>query len=222
MAEELSIEKIFIPPNPGVLSAQGLLEARLEHEVAASFNRSLNDITRADLLKAFERIDEQAKLLMKLEDIDACAITYFADVCFIGQSHYLSVPVSFEEDEPISALYRKFLEVHDRIHGYSTESPARIINIRTVHKDKKITVPNLTTIEKNKASDKMFDRLVYMPGFTTPEKIPIRQRFQLASDEELVGPMLIEQSDTTILITGDWKATVSAQLVLKLQRNRKV
>ena len=35
--------------------------------------------------------------------------------------------------DPLGLLYRDFLAAHDRIYGYSTASPARIVNLRTVH-----------------------------------------------------------------------------------------
>ena len=57
---------------------------------------------------------------------------YFADVCYIGQSHHLEIPLNAADPDPLGVLYRDFLAAHDRIYGYSTEAPARIVNLRTV------------------------------------------------------------------------------------------
>ena len=61
------------------------------------------------------------------------AISYFADVCYIGQSYNLEIALDPDDADPAGRLYRDFLEAHDRVYGHSVESPAKIVGVRTVH-----------------------------------------------------------------------------------------
>ena len=45
------------------------------------------------------------------------SIRYSADVWYIGQSYHLEVPLDADAPDPLAALYRDFLVLHDRIYG---------------------------------------------------------------------------------------------------------
>ena len=54
-------------------------------------------------------------------------VTHAADVCYVGQSHYLNVALDLGAGDPIAELYRRFIQAHEQVFGYSTESPALIV-----------------------------------------------------------------------------------------------
>ena len=58
---------------------------------------------------------------------------YFADVCYIGQAYTIEVPLQLQDATPLERLYNDFLDLHARIYGHSTRTPARIVNLRSVH-----------------------------------------------------------------------------------------
>jgi N-methylhydantoinase A/oxoprolinase/acetone carboxylase beta subunit len=136
LAEELSIATVVVPRYPGVLSASGLLSASIEHEVAVGFPRDLADTTVAELRDTLAQLDRRCAALMAGEVVEseAVCISYAADVCYVGQSHYLEVPVDLREPEPLAAIYRCFVQAHEQVFGYATTSPARLVNLRTVHR----------------------------------------------------------------------------------------
>src|SRR5262245_14412143 len=136
LARELGIRRIVVPRLPGVLSAAGLLAAPIEHEVTAEFAASIKALDVAALRDRLRDIDQRAAALMAAEKVDASAVTisYFADVCYIGQSYNLEIPLSPDDPDPAGRLYRDFLEAHDRVYGHSVESPAKIVGVRTVHR----------------------------------------------------------------------------------------
>ena len=61
-------------------------------------------------------------------------IFHFADVCYVGQSYHLEIPLQTDGANPLEALYGDFLAAHDRIYGHSTEGAARIVNLRSIHR----------------------------------------------------------------------------------------
>ncbi|WP_158258466.1 hydantoinase B/oxoprolinase family protein [Rhodopila globiformis] len=134
LAEELGMRAIVVPPHPGVLAAAGLLGAPVEHEVAAAFPRALADVTPAEVREALRQLDERCADLMRREGDGEVAISHYADICYIGQSHHLEVPLDLSAPDALARAWRDFQAVHDRIHGHHTDSPARIVNLRSVHR----------------------------------------------------------------------------------------
>ena len=135
---------------------------------------------------------------------------YFADVCYVGQSYHLEIPLQTKAANPLEVLYRDFLTAHDRIYGHSTEGAARIVNVRSIHRSTvgrpSAAAPagaggdgvhksqrDILTAESGRfIAAKVYDRATMAPGF------------------EIKGPAIVEQPDTTTLIEPGWRATVVA------------
>ena len=74
---------------------------------------------------------------MARESTEDNAITrsYRADICYVGQSHYLEVELDLGAPDTVAAVYKEFLlRNHDRVFGYSTDAPARIVNLRVLQR----------------------------------------------------------------------------------------
>ncbi len=220
LAEELGIRRVLVPPHPGVLSAQGLLDAGVEHEVTMAFGHDLASLTLSDLHRAYGEIDAQARAIMQREGLngDNCRVQHLADICFVGQSYYLSVPVDLDGSDPMAATYEAFLETHDRINGHRFEAPARIINLRTVHRagggpdTAKTQAASGGKLEKSR-------RQVHLPGSSAAAEIPVLDRAAMAPEHVVAGPAIIEQADTTTLLTIGWSARVAPSMTLILEQD---
>ncbi len=133
LAEELGIASIVIPALPGVLSAAGLLGAAVEHEVAGAFPCALADLRGDALLATLGELDARCAGLMRAEGVADAEIRHFADVCYIGQSYHLEVPLVSHD---AGAVYEAFLAAHERVYGHSTRVPAKLVNLRVVHRSR--------------------------------------------------------------------------------------
>jgi N-methylhydantoinase A/oxoprolinase/acetone carboxylase beta subunit len=143
LAGELGIRTIIVPPHPGVLAAAGLLGSFVEHEVSTAFARPIATLDTAALRVGFADLDLQCAALMRAEGIEApdVSVSHFADLCYIGQSYSLEVPVTLAAPNAVAAMYRDFLSAHDRVYGHHTGGPARVVNPRTVHRARTGAVP---------------------------------------------------------------------------------
>ena len=155
---------------------------------------------------------------MRAENVppERTRIRYFADICYIGQSHHLEIPLDASDSDPIGLLYRDFLAAHDRIYGYSTASPARIVNLRTVHVSP-IDRPHPATECPDRADSgsarKPDRRILTAEG---PAIAAVYDRAGLIAGAEIAGPAIIEQIDTTTLIEAGWHGTVAPSGTLLL------
>jgi N-methylhydantoinase A/oxoprolinase/acetone carboxylase beta subunit len=211
LARELGIRRIAVPPHPGVLSATGLLFAPIEHESPVAFPRPIAGLAWPEVLRALADRDEACAELMRSEGVPAerTQILYFADVCYVGQAYHLEIPLRPEAADPVETLYRDFLAAHDRVYGHSTEGPARIVNLRSIHRS---TVDRPPATAAGSAGDNTpkgtRDILTADSGRFIPARV--YDRATLAAGFEVRGPAIVEQPDTTTLIEPGWRATVAA------------
>lgn len=212
LARELGIRRIIVPRLPGVLSAAGLLAAPIEHEVTTEFATPISALDLAALREKLSEIDRRAAALMAAEKADAhqVAISYFADVCYIGQSYNLEIPLHPDDSDPAGRLYRDFLEAHDRIYGHSVEIPAKIVGVRTVHRAGGSEVLDEMRFAPSGGPREIGQRKIMVegePGFVTAT---VYDRDALTEGFSFSGPAIVQQSDTTTLVEPGWSCMVDS------------
>jgi N-methylhydantoinase A/oxoprolinase/acetone carboxylase beta subunit len=211
LADDLGIMSIVVPAHPGVLSAAGLLGAPVEHEVSAAFPCPLASLDPTALNTALLDLDERCRSLMQAEGINDAEVRHYADVCYIGQSFHLEVPIVSRD---ASALYDAFLAAHARVYGHSTNVPAKIVNLRSVHRS---TIGAV-------AIDAAPVIAAHPPGVRTIRigaglvQAAIWQRDAITPETTISGPAIIEQADTTTLVEPDWTARRAKGGALLLER----
>jgi N-methylhydantoinase A len=105
----------------------------------------------------------------------------------------------------LGKLYRDFVVAHERIYGHAAESPARIVNLRAVHR-----AGGGITLQENAAvggsARARASRQVLLPGISGHVAAQVYDREGLPTDAEIAGPAIIEQTDTTTLVLPGWRA----------------
>jgi len=219
LAEELGINAIVVPPHPGVLAAAGLLGAPVEHEVASAFPHACDGLDTSALSPALAALDARCRLLMAAEGLapDAVHVSYAADLCYIGQSYWLEVPLDPNAPDPVNATYEAFLVAHDRVYGHAMRLPAKFVNLRTVHRSRGGTVAGGVGLHDAVAGAPK-TRPVWMRQNTAPVAAAIWQRTMIRASDVIRGPAVIEQVDTTTLIEPGWTVTLAASGALVMRK----
>ena len=219
LARDLGITRIAVPPHPGVLSAAGLLSAPVEHEISAAFPRPLAGLAWEPVRRMLDELDRACGGLMRSEGIppEDAEVLYFADVCYIGQAYHLEIPLRTVPDA-LTRLYRDFLAAHDRIYGYSQEGPARIVNLRAVHRATLGEVPRARG--PNGAGNARPGARAILTGAQADfVEAAVHRRAALAAGAEFAGPAIVEQADTTTLVEPGWRGRVAPDGTLILTRD---
>ena len=226
LAAELGIRRIVVPPHPGVLSAAGLLAAPVEHELSTAFPRPLAEATWPEVQQALAALDAGCARLMAGEAgaSGAGEVRHLADICYIGQGYHLEIllrPGRLDGDaDALAALYRDFLAAHDRIYGYAAPAPARIVNLRAVHR---VAAPVPPAPRPPAGADRSGERSaarrrqVLVDPASGPELAEIYRRTELAAGTSGAGPAVIEQPDTTVLVPSGWRWHVADAAALILE-----
>jgi N-methylhydantoinase A len=148
----------------------------------------------------------------------AVSVRYFADVCYAGQGYHLEVPIEPDAAEPFRALTAAFYAAHDRTYGYAPQAPIRLVNLRSVH-----TAAGLEKLQEDEWTPADGDALIRRTGILLPERrapveAAVYDRAAMKAGDAFEGPAIVEQDDTTTLITPGWRGRVDSHGNLVLER----
>jgi N-methylhydantoinase A/oxoprolinase/acetone carboxylase beta subunit len=220
LARELDIGTVIVPRYPGVLCASGLLSAMIEHEATTAFMHKLATANPDDVAAVCARLADECAERMRGEGVDAARVetSYYADVCYVGQAHHIEVPLDpANRATGIADVYERFCVLHDQVYGHSTRSPARFVNLRVVQRAANELAPFAPTAKPG-ASARKGTRKVLLDGADDYVDAAIYDRDGLAPGQTIHGPAIVEQTDTTTLVSPAWRASVAPNEVLILTR----
>jgi len=219
LAEALGVRRILVPHHPGVLSAEGLLAAPVEHEVSIALPRALDELDLVETRRTLERLDARCRALMAQESISARDIVqrYFADVCYAGQAYHLEVPFEPDAADPLVALTAAFYTAHERTYGFAPKASVRLVNLRAVHSA--AAAEHFSDDWEPSGRSPLIRRArILLPERQQPVDAAVYERAALSAGDVCDGPAIVEQDDTTTLLLPGWRAHVDDRGNLVLER----
>jgi len=223
LAEELEMNEVIVPANPGMFSAMGLLAADLFHDYFRAVVRRAADMDTRTAEAQFLEMEAEGQETLNSEGVEADAISFRRqlDLRYLGQSYEITVDVGSPFDETaLTGSLRRFHERHREIYGYSApDEPVEVISLR-LRTVGSIPKPALKDERGDGEAKVSGQRLVYYeePGdwLTTP----VYRRSELGASTRVQGPAIIEQYDSTTVVYPGWDVQVGGYGVLHLRRRR--
>jgi N-methylhydantoinase A len=219
LARDLHMTRVLVPRHPGVLSAAGLLSAPVEHEVSGAFGQPLEASALGAVRAAIDALDAEAAALMAREPGGGAGAerVHAADICYAGQGYTLEVPLDLGAADPLARLYEDFLVAHDRVHGHATRNPARIINLRAVHRAGGDASAEGEAFLAMPGDPVKGSRPIRCAGHREKLRATVLDRARMAPGFAFQGPAIVEQEDTTTLVEPGWRGRVDASGCLLLE-----
>jgi len=219
LAEELGVARILVPVNPGVLSAAGLLAAPVEHEVSTALPRAAHEFALAEIREVLGELDARCGALMAQENVSPADVTrhYFADVCYAGQAYHLEVPFAPDAAAPFAALAQSFNAAHDRTYGFAPDAPVRLVNLRAVQRAAVAIEPPEPWAPAGRSALRRQAKIL-LPEHKALVDAAVYDRAAMNMGDSLSGPAIVEQDDTTTLVTPGWAGQVDRLGNLVLER----
>ena len=212
LADELGIRTVLIPADPGVFSAQGLLAAPLRASFVHTVMRAAHEIAPAELEALVRDLRERGEGALAEQNAvrDAqYALTY--DVRYRGQSFELAV----EQQTMPEEIAERFHAAHAQRYGYDVREEA--VEIVTARIDAVAELePPVPPVREPARNAQPASRDVWLDGKRVETRV--LQRASLSEDDDLEGPVLIEQYDTCTFVAHGWRARVAAGM-LHLERS---
>ncbi len=206
LARSLGIPRVFVPKNPGLLSAMGMLLADLVRDysltVMVPLYRENESEVYTHLKELFKTLETRAREDMEREGFTELGrdlfLEYSLDVRYKGQSYEVNIP--FKED-----LFREFEKTYRNLYGYTLENrPLEVVNIRL----KAVGVGEKPPFERIPKTDgKLLQRAVigesktYFDGKWVPVKVIDRDKL-LAGDRWDFPSIVVEYSSTIVIPPG--------------------
>ncbi len=213
IARELEIPVMVIPKESSIFCAAGMLMSDLKHNFVKTYTTLLHKIDKKKFRSLFREMEEAAGRLLKSELIPENSIDHIfsLDMRYVKQYHEVNVKITREEieDENIELMAQKFHPVHNRLYGYSLEeenTPVELINLRLLSVGK--TVKPRFKQEEYDGEDptKAFKRKrkIYLPIEKTFKEVSVYDGHRLRYGNKVEGPAIIEQINTTTLVTSEF------------------
>jgi N-methylhydantoinase A len=197
LANELSIPRVIIPRNPGILSAVGMLLADVVKDYSLTVMRKGQGIDELQIDRLFMGLEDKAQRDLREESVIESEIVLerYLDMRYEGQSYEIIVPFS-------NGFTQDFHLIHEKMYGYQNQSrPVEIANIRLRARGTP-TKPDLTRyridIPHPRESALMGHRDVVFSGRPLPTQILARDA--LVPGSTFRGPaIVVEYSSTTVV-----------------------
>ena len=212
LARELGIKRVMVPPHPGLLCAHGLLIADVRADFSLSRLALLKEAGAQALNSGFAKLELSASDWFSREGVPASQrhVERALDLRYAGQSHELTVQVPPGElrDDDLPALTARFRDEHMRVFGYAPDGQVQIVTYRLSAHTPVTGAPEEKVAPLPGGSAIIGKRQVHFQESDGFVDCPIYDRSLLAPGQEISGPAIIEQMDTTTVVLPGQNATV--------------
>ena len=203
VAKDLGMKKVFIPPNPGILCAEGLLGSDLVADLIQPSLAPFDEDVFETLNVAKSNLSMRAKDWFTSESVDVKdqRQAWSVDLRYAGQNFELAINFEnnqFNRDTAL-ALRAQFDKAHEVAYGYSQSTePVELVGMR-VKLAGVLSKPPLPKTKKGSSFNSSGSRKVSF-GKNAWFETPIYRRDTIPVDHNFEGPAIIEQMDSMLLI----------------------
>lgn len=217
----LETDTVLIPATAGVLAAYGAHRAPIATEFLSPLHNDTRSFNSVSATRAVEDLKAKANAFAeRFHGVgDSPNVTYFVDARYPGQAWDLRVYLEAAPDtagDAAGVIERAFHEEHDRRNG--THDPDSRVEIITWGVRVEIPRPEHATDESDVTRISEVHRTddIIFGGerFST-------QRYRgvtLAPRDKILGPAVIDQPTTTIVVPPEWNATLDERFNIYLTR----
>jgi N-methylhydantoinase A len=217
IARQLSMRKVIVPTNSSVFSALGVLFA----DFVARYDQTVNwDLAKTEEVGAVNesaaRMVAQAIKDMAADGFaaDEVEVSRAADFRYRGQAFDLTMDLPSRdlvaEDAPSMAA--DFLSLYERTYGEGTAwkgVPEQMLNYTVLARGRqeRPVIAAEPVEPRDPESFKISTRRVFLPSVAEYRDVPVYDDVRFDPGASVVGPAIVDVSDTTLYIPPDTTAT---------------
>jgi N-methylhydantoinase A len=219
VAEQLDINRVLVPPYPGLLSAYGLLAGRFQRDFARTAVTVLATQTADSIRNVFADLLEQARREIAAYDIDPdeCAVDYGLDMRYRGQGFELTLPLDTADQHGLNPadLAPRFHELHRTRYGHATPSePIEVVTYR-LSLTRGFDAPAALRVRDGDARP-LEELPIVIDG--RPVACQFHWRPSLRPGFSAGGPRVIEEPTATTFVPPSWSLRVDEHTNILLER----
>ena len=203
VARELGIPRIIVPPSPGILCAEGAMNAPLSIEFVSTILSALSADKISVFHEARAELDGLVSAWFRQEDVPEAQrkVIWTVGARYFGQNYELTLPVDIavSDEALIEQIEAAFHEAHERNYGFFSQSePIQLVNlsVKALGELERPVLPRLPSSPWSQPIE--YRDTLFAIGERC--KTPIYERASLVDGQTIDGPAIIEQMDATVLI----------------------
>jgi len=214
LAKKLGAPRILVPPNAGVGSALGFFTAPRAFDLLRSHKVSLSEADFSEIEKIFKQLEAEAfAILKKGEQEKEIRFERSLDMRFVGQGSETHVPLTARDFTNLSKteIRQLFDEVYQKLYGRTyPDSEVEFINfkVRASLPERLIQFPKLEGGGKSLTQAIKGKRMAYSPIAKDFIPYTVYNRYLLPPRATFLGPAIIEERESTLVVGEDATVTV--------------
>jgi N-methylhydantoinase A len=225
LVDVLGLKSVLVPPNPGNLSALGLLSVDVRNDYVRTHVARAKGLDHAVVQKVFDQLTAEADAALAREGFARGNRRYLrtADLRYAGQAFEVRVDVG---DGALDAgladrVVQSFHHTHRRLYGYDFEGNSaqavEWVNLRVTGVGP-IRKPELTTLPAGtgSANARTGSRPVFFDGQWLDAVLVDRSR--LGAGDVVEGPAVLEEFGSTIPVHPGFAARIDVHGNVRLAR----
>jgi N-methylhydantoinase A len=212
LAEDLHMSKIVIPPGPGTFAAWGSLSADFRIDYVRTVYNDLAHVDPADIDNWYEEIKTEGELMLSGSSrfLEKFQITKTADMRYRLQGY--DIPITFTSPNELDGQFRR--RYYELYGHWDEQTPLDLVSLQgtvvgTVKR------PSLFELKARQS-----DANQGVATKTAPKRrrayirnswleVDVLDIADLSEGSRIVGPCIVEQSDTTCLVLDGWHGEVN-------------
>jgi N-methylhydantoinase A len=221
---EVGAKRVIVPPLPGLASALGLLSTDMRYESAATVWQSSAAVQIAEVAQTHARLRAEARGRLLADGLNESEMEFetYADCRYPSQGYELRVTASDDaiDERWVATLVERFHDLHEATYrSRFDDREVQIINLRVVGVGKLATATEVgggscePHVPHPADEIETCFRVTEVPTFCATK---VYERTQLQPGATIVGPAIVEQTDTTTVIEPGFTAVVDGKLNLAI------
>jgi N-methylhydantoinase A len=212
---------VIVPPTPGVLSAFGFLCANIRHEVTGALIGPLDVAVIDDIRTRTSELVGRMENWLSDEGVatEDQNLEYSIDIQYRQQNNPITLPLQPDNigEATIKDLMAQFETGHEQCYGFKVDVPVEIVKLRVIGTATidQPTIPNAPSQDSGSSVALVGERRVYIEG--EYHNAPIYDRSSMSTGNEISGPAVVTQRDSTTLIHPNHLGRIDGRLNLLIE-----
>ncbi|MSR15527.1 MAG: hydantoinase/oxoprolinase family protein [Gammaproteobacteria bacterium] len=214
LADRLDMKRVLIPPNPGVTSAYGLLltDVRID-QVHTNVQRE-DRLNASQIEDDLRTLETQVTKRLTGEGFSHAGVVleHFIDMRYAGQAYEIRTPLPGNQDSigvRLRTAIDHFHHHHKDLYGYSYEGKqfVELVNVGVTGLGllTRPQVPSMVLAGADPSAAFCGYTTVHFPQEQGTVETPVYDRGKLRAGNEIVGPAIINQYDSTTVLNPGWQ-----------------
>jgi N-methylhydantoinase A len=211
VASLLQSSSVIVPPQPSVLSAFGTLVTSLRLDLVRSDLVRIRNLDWGRVDSILGELTSKASAALVAAGCSAENVTliFGADLRYFGQQSELSIILDADPRSHRDAMRieRTFEDSYRRLYGVNpSHVPIELVTWRVTARGPTIPFHRAITLPRVPGRPTTSRRVDAWPDAAATE---VYEREALAAGQSIAGPAIIEERETTTVISPGWSATIN-------------